>query len=52
MLNTSTETPRSQEDPQNHVAPPRHWRYSSTILFGVATSGTFWLVFLYIVIDL
>ena len=51
MLYTSIEAPRSREDPQKHAAAPQCWRYSSTLIFGVATNVTFWLVFLYFVFD-
>ena len=51
MLYTSTEAPRSQEDQQKHAAAPRRWRYTSTLIFSVATNVTFWLVFLYLVFD-
>ncbi len=51
VLYTSFEAPRSREDPQKHAAVPRCWRYSSTLNFIVATNGTFWLVFLYLVFN-
>lgn len=51
MLYRSIEAPRSREDPQKHATAPRRWRYSSILIFSVATTGAIWLVFQYLVFD-